>query len=132
MQVVTSQNLETVYANADFGRLTLDLSGSVYDGPTSDCGSGQFFSGHHSSAQGLASGFTHGLHTSLAGVKSYDSLGERGYQALQFLQQAQYPWDRSNCQTLKIMKERKLFFLANPSCITLNAFTNSATGSGNN
>ena len=25
VQVVTSQNLETVYANADFGRLTLDL-----------------------------------------------------------------------------------------------------------
>ncbi len=33
-------------------------SGSVYDGPTSDCGSGKFFSGYHSSAQGLASGYT--------------------------------------------------------------------------
>ena len=56
VQVVTSQNLETVYANADFGRLTLGFaSGPVYDGPTSDCGSGQFFSGNHSSAQGLAS-----------------------------------------------------------------------------
>ena len=56
VQVVTSQNLETVYANADF-----DLgfaSGAVYDGPTSDCGSGKFFSGYHSSAQGLASGYT--------------------------------------------------------------------------
>ena len=48
VQVVTSQNLETVYANADFGRLTLDWQVD-----------------------------THGLHTSLAGVKGYDSLGER-------------------------------------------------------
>ena len=53
VQVVTSQNLETVYA-VDLGF----VSGSVYDGPTSDCGSGKFFSGYHSSAQGLASGYT--------------------------------------------------------------------------
>ena len=74
VQVVTSQNLETVYANADFGRLTLDLRQA------------QFMTEivvHANFSQVIIrvpkdwQVDTHGLHTSLAGVKGYDSLGER-------------------------------------------------------
>ena len=59
VQVVTSQNLETVYANADFGRLTLDLRQAQFmtDRPQIVV-QANFFSGRHSSAQGLASGHT--------------------------------------------------------------------------
>ena len=59
VQVVTSQNLETVYANADFGRLTLDLCQAQFmtDRPQIVV-QANFFSGYHSSAQGLASGYT--------------------------------------------------------------------------
>ena len=69
VQVVTSQNLETVYANADFGRLTLDLRQAQFmtDRP-------QIVIIRVPKDWQVD---THGLHTSLAGVKGYDSLGER-------------------------------------------------------
>ena len=51
VQVVTSQNLETGLCQCRFWTFDFRFaSGSVYDGPTSDCGSGQFFSCCHSSA----------------------------------------------------------------------------------
>jgi len=75
VQVVTSQNLETVYANADFGRLTLDLRQFMTDRPqiVVQANFSQVIIRVPKDWQVDA----HGLHTSLAGVKSYDSLGER-------------------------------------------------------
>ena len=77
VQVVTSQNLETVYANADFGRLTLDLRQAQFMtvrppiGVQAHCSRGVV----RVPKAGRVGG--QGRDTSLAGVKGYDSLGER-------------------------------------------------------
>ncbi len=51
-------------------------SGSVYDGSTSDCDPSKFSQVIIRVPKDWQVD-THGLHTSLAGVKGYDSLGER-------------------------------------------------------
>ncbi|MFR2063698.1 MAG: hypothetical protein ACLS36_09205 [Streptococcus sp.] len=77
VQVVTSQNLETVYANADFGRLTLDLRQAQFMTDRPQIVVQANFSQVIIRVPKDWQVDTHGLHTSLAGVKSYDSLGER-------------------------------------------------------
>lgn len=76
VQVVTSQNLETVYANADFGRLTLDLRKAQF---MTDRPQIVIQANFSQVVIRVPKGWqvdTDGLHTSLAGVKGYDSLGE--------------------------------------------------------
>ena len=77
VQVVTSQNLETVYANADFGRLTLDLRQAQFMTDRPQIVVQANFSQVIIRVPKDWQVDTHGLHTSLAGVKGYDSLGER-------------------------------------------------------
>jgi len=77
VQVVTSQNLETVYANADFGRLTLDLRQAQFMTDRPQIVVQANFSQVIIRVPKDWQVDAHGLHTSLAGVKSYDSLGER-------------------------------------------------------
>lgn len=77
VQVVTSQNLETVYANADFGRLTLDLRKAQFMTDRPQIVVQANFSQVVIRVPKDWQVDTHGLHTSLAGVKGYDSLGER-------------------------------------------------------
>ena len=77
VQVVTSQNLETVYANADFGRLTLDLRQAQFMTDRPQIVVQANFSQVIIRLPKDWQVDTHGLHTSLAGVKGYDSLGER-------------------------------------------------------
>ena len=76
VQVVTSQNLETVYANADFGRLTLDLRQAQFMTDRPQIVVQANFSQVIIRVPKDWQVDTHGLHTSLAGVKGYDSLGE--------------------------------------------------------
>ena len=76
MQVVTSQNLETVYANADFGRLTLDLRQAQFMTDRPQIVVQANFSQVIIRVPKDWQVDAHGLHTSLAGVKGYDSLGE--------------------------------------------------------
>ena len=73
---VTSQNLETVYANADFGRLTLDLRQAQFMTDRPQIVVQANFSQVIIRVPKDWQVDTHGLHTSLAGVKGYDSLGE--------------------------------------------------------
>ena len=70
VQVVTSQNLETVYANADFRQAQF-----MTDRPQIVVQAN--FSHVVIRVPKDWQVDTHGLHTSLAGVKGYDSLGER-------------------------------------------------------
>ena len=77
VQVVTSQNLETVYANVDFGRLTLDLRQAQFMTDRPQIVVQANFSQVIIRVPKDWQVDTHGLHTSLAGVKGYDSLGER-------------------------------------------------------
>ena len=127
VQVVTSQNLETVYANADFGRLTLDLRQAQFMTDRPQIVVQANFSQVIIRVPKDWQVDTHGLHTSLAGVKGYDSLGERGLSSTTVSLTGSVSFGQNNCQTLKMMKERKLiFFLANPFNIKLNTFTNSA------
>lgn len=77
VQVVTSQNLETVYANADFGRLTLDLRQAQFMTDRPQIVVQANFSQVIIRVPKDWQVDTHGLHTSLAGVKGYDSLGDR-------------------------------------------------------
>jgi len=77
VQVVTSQNLETVYANADFGRLTLDLCQAQFMTDRPQIVVQANFSQVIIRVPKDWQVDTHGLHTSLAGVKGYDSLGGR-------------------------------------------------------
>ena len=77
VQVVTSQNLETVYANADFGRLTLDLCQAQFMTDRPQIVVQANFSQVIIRVPKDWQVDTHGLHTSLAGVKGYDGLGER-------------------------------------------------------
>lgn len=77
VQVVTSQNLETVYANADFGRLTLNLCQAQFMTDRPQIVVQANFSQVIIRVPKDWQVDTHGLHTSLAGVKGYDSLGER-------------------------------------------------------
>ncbi|EQC74965.1 hypothetical protein [Streptococcus sp. HSISS3] len=77
VQVVTSQNLETVYANADFGRLTLDLRQAQFMTDRPQIVVQANFSQVIIRVPKGWQVDTDGLHTSLAGVKGYDSLGER-------------------------------------------------------
>ena len=110
VQVVTSQNLETVYANADFGRLTLDLRQAQFMTDRPQIVVQANFSHVVIRVPKDWQVDTHGLHTSLAGVKGYDSLGDRELsRTTSFSNRLCNLWT-SNCQTLKIMKERKLFF----------------------
>ena len=77
VQVVTSQNLETVYANCRFWTFDFRFaSGSVYDGPTQIVVQANFSQVIIRVPKDWQVD-AHGLHTSLAGVKGYDSLGER-------------------------------------------------------
>ena len=75
VQVVTSQNLETVYA--DFGRLTLDLCQAQFMTDRPQIVVQANFSQVIIRVPKDWQVDTHGLHTSLAGVKGYDGLGER-------------------------------------------------------
>ena len=77
VQVVTSQNLETVYANADFGRLTLDLRQAQFMTDRPQIVVQANFSQVIIRVPKDWQVDIHGLHTSLAGVKGYDSLGDR-------------------------------------------------------
>ena len=73
----SSQNLETVYVNADFGRLTLDLRQAQFMTDRPQIVVQANFSQVIIRVPKDWQVDTHGLHTSLAGVKGYDSLGER-------------------------------------------------------
>ena len=77
VQVVNSQNLETASANADFGSLNLDLRQAQFMTDRPQIVVQANFSQVIIRVPKDWQVDTHGLHTSLAGVKGYDSLGER-------------------------------------------------------
>ncbi|MFR4033481.1 MAG: hypothetical protein ACLTZN_09925, partial [Streptococcus sp.] len=70
VQVVTSQNLETVYANADFGRLTLDLRQAQFMTDRPQIVVQANFSQVIIRVPKDWQVDTHGLHTSLAELKA--------------------------------------------------------------
>lgn len=76
VQVVTSQNLETVYANADFGRLTLDLRKAQFMTDRPQIVIQANFSQVVIRVPKDWQVDTDGLHISIIGVKYEDDFGE--------------------------------------------------------
>ena len=97
--------------------LAFDLgfaSGSVYDGPTQIVVQANFSQVIIRVPKDWQVD-THGLHTSLAGVKGYDSLGERELSSTTVSLTGSVSFGQITVQTLKIDERAKLFFfLANP------------------
>ena len=111
VQVVTSQNLETVYANADFGRLTLDLRQAQFMTDRPQIVIQANFSQVVIRVPKDWQVDTDGLHISIIGVKYEEDFGEHVLSSTTVYLTGSVSFWTGDYQTLKMIKERKLFFL---------------------